>query len=222
MTVTSAPQLSALALFDAALIRAAAGDHAILKIQADRQTEHYIDAATWCRTILPGDHGLISRCAGPTLDVGCGPGRLTSNLNRLGRPALGVDISATAIRLARARGATALRRDVFTALPGEGRWMHLLLADGNAGIGGNPAMLLHRCHDLLAPDGHLHIELAPPGSMTWSGNARLSLGDAVSRPFPWAVLAASDLTALVAATAFRLVETWTEAGRWFANLTRPS
>ena len=31
-----------------------------------------------------------------------------------------------------------LRRDLFAPLPGEGRWHHVLLADGNIGIGGDP------------------------------------------------------------------------------------
>ena len=35
-----------------------------------------------------------------------------------------------------------VRRDLFGALPGEGTWSHVLLADGNIGIGGDPVTLL--------------------------------------------------------------------------------
>ena len=38
----------------------------------DRGAEHQLDAAAWCRDDLPGDAGLVHRCTGPTLDVGCG------------------------------------------------------------------------------------------------------------------------------------------------------
>jgi SAM-dependent methyltransferase len=217
MTVTVAPP-DALAVFDAALERAAAGSPVVLTLTDELGAEQRLDAASWCRTHLPGDRRLLDRCAGPTLDVGCGPGRLTGALNRLGRPALGIDVSAAAVRLARARGATALRRDVFAALPGHGRWRHLLLADGNIGIGGDPVRLLRRCRELLAPGGRLHVEVAPPGTRSWSGAARIGAGDAVSGPFGWAVLAVGDLPAPAAAGALRILTTWTEAGRWFATL----
>ncbi len=219
MTVTSVPRLDALAVFDAVLSRAATGAPGTLTVSAESGAEQQVDAASWCRPQLAGDHRLLGGCAGPTLDVGCGPGRLTSALNRLGLPALGIDISATAVRLARARGATALRRDVFGALPGHGRWRHLLLADGNIGIGGNPSRLLRRCRELLAPGGQLHVELAPPGSGSWSGRARLTAGDGTaSEPFPWAVLAVDDLPAPAAACALRVRTTWMESNRWFATL----
>jgi SAM-dependent methyltransferase len=219
MTVTSAPSFGALAVFDAALARAADGSPVTLTVRGADGAELQVDPAAWCRPELPGDRRLLERCAGPTLDVGCGPGRLTSALNRLGHPALGIDVSATAVRLARARGAAALRRDVFATLPGHGRWRHLLLADGNIGIGGDPSRLLRRCRELLAPDGRLHVEVGAPDTGSWSGDARLSTGDgAAGEPFPWAVLAANDLAALAAADALRVLTTWTEANRWFATL----
>jgi SAM-dependent methyltransferase len=225
MTITtapaaSAPSPSALALFDDALRRAATGLGTPLTIHGGDGDEHRVDAAAWCRGHLAGDRKLLATCAGPTLDVGCGPGRLTGALARLGHPALGIDVSPTAVRLTRARGGAALRRDVFGALPGEGRWRHLLLADGNIGIGGDPERLLRRCRDLLGPDGRLHVELGRPGTATWSGEARLSAGGATSEPFGWAAVAADNLAALAAASALRIRTTWTEADRWFATLTR--
>ncbi|WP_250036396.1 methyltransferase domain-containing protein [Paractinoplanes maris] len=212
--------MTALAVFDAALTRAAAGSPGTLTVRHDSGAEHETDPASWCRSRLPGDRGLLDRCAGPTLDVGCGPGRLTHALNRRGHPALGIDISAAAVRLARARGATALRRDVFGDLPGHGRWLHVLLADGNIGIGGDPVRLLRRCRELLAPDGRLHVELARPGTPSWSGAARLAADRGpAGEPFRWAVLAADHLPGPVAASSLRIVSTWTEAGRWFATLS---
>ncbi|RSM55781.1 SAM-dependent methyltransferase [Actinoplanes sp. ATCC 53533] len=219
--VTTAPAAapSALAVFDAAMRRADAGRAVILTVMDDRGTERRIDAAAWCRSHLPGDQGLLARCAGPTLDVGCGPGRLTRALHRLGHPALGVDVSAAAVRLARARGATVLRRDVFGPLPGTGGWRHLLLADGNIGIGGEPEALLRRCRELLSHAGQLHVELAPPGTRSWSGDARLRhQAGGPSAPFRWAQLAADDLAGAADASALQILDTWTEANRWFATL----
>jgi SAM-dependent methyltransferase len=217
MTTTTADP-TALAIFDAALRRAGAGLPAGLTITDDLGIEHLADATAWCRGHLPGDRGLLARCAGPTLDIGCGPGRLTSVLQRLGHPALGIDVSPVAVQLARARGAAALRRDVFGPLPGEGRWRHLLLADGNIGIGGDPGTLLRRCRELLAADGRLHVELARPGSRSWSGAAWLGDG-AAGAPLRWAQLAAQDLAGVAEASSLRVLDTWTEADRWFATTT---
>ncbi|MCO8274049.1 class I SAM-dependent methyltransferase [Actinoplanes sp. TRM 88003] len=211
--------MTALAVFDAAFERAGAGSPGTLTVHHDSGAEHHLDAAAWCRGRLPGDDSLLDRCHGPVLDIGCGPGRLTYALNRRGHPALGIDISAAAVRLARARGATALLRDVFGPLPGEGRWRHLLLADGNIGIGGDPVRLLRRCRELLGPGGRVHVELAPPGTRSWSGPARITAGGpAAGEPFRWAVLAVSDLSVPAAAAGLRVAHTWTEAGRWFATL----
>jgi SAM-dependent methyltransferase len=176
--------------------------------------EHRFDPVAWCRDELPGDATLLDCCTGPTLDVGCGPGRLTGALAGRGCPTLGIDISETAVRLARRRGAAALRRDVFGQVPGEGRWQHLLLADGNVGIGGDPARLLRRCRRLLAAGGRVHVEAAGPDMTGWSGPA---IADDGSR-LPWACVPVDDLAALAAATAMRVLDTWTEADRWFATL----
>ena len=109
---------------------------------------------------------------------------------------------------------------MFAALPGHGRWRHLLLADGNIGIGGDPARLLRRCRELVARDGRIHVELARPGTRSWAGPARLRESDGhPSAPFRWAVLAAGDLAAVAEAGALRILDTWTEADRWFATLT---
>ncbi|SBT45747.1 class I SAM-dependent methyltransferase [Micromonospora narathiwatensis] len=171
----------------------------------------------------PATAAIVARCAGPTLDVGCGPGRLTLALARAGQTAVGVDISPYAVRLTRARGAVALHRDVFAALPGEGRWAHVLLIDGNIGIGGNPCALLRRCRELIRADGTVLVELEPPGSGLWRGHARLTstspTGDVRrSGVFRWARL---DTVAVhdTARAAGLVVRDAFEAGRrWFGEL----
>ena len=98
-----------------------------------------LQVSRWCGPPDAADEELLRHCHGPVLDVGCGPGRLTVALTERGIPALGVDISGTAVARVRRAGATALHRSVFDPLPGEGRWATVLLADGNIGIGGQPA-----------------------------------------------------------------------------------
>jgi 2-polyprenyl-3-methyl-5-hydroxy-6-metoxy-1,4-benzoquinol methylase len=89
--------VTALAVFDAALWRAGAGHPTALTLRDDTGGEHRLDPATWCGDEVPGDGGLLDRCAGPTLDVGCGPGRLAAALMRRGHPALGIGVSVAAV-----------------------------------------------------------------------------------------------------------------------------
>ena len=56
------------------------------------------------------DELLLGLCLGPTMDVGCGPGRFTAALADRGLPALGVDVSATAVDMTLRRGGMALHR----------------------------------------------------------------------------------------------------------------
>ncbi|MFU8874692.1 class I SAM-dependent methyltransferase [Micromonospora sp. SL4-19] len=175
----------------------------------------------------PATAAVVARCTGPALDVGCGPGRLTLALARSGHTAVGVDISPYAVRLTRARGAVAIRRDVFAALPGEGRWAHVLLVDGNIGIGGDPIVLLRRCRELIHARGTVLLELEPPGPGLWRGQAQLAsrspAGDVRrSGAFRWARLdtVAVHDTARAAGLAVRDVF---EAGRrWFGELVPDS
>ncbi|MDI6104879.1 class I SAM-dependent methyltransferase [Actinoplanes sp. NEAU-A12] len=211
--------MSAVAVFDAAINRAAAGIPAAFTARHASGGVLRFDPVAWCQDAIAGDPALLERCTGPTLDVGCGPGRLTGALTADGRPALGIDISAAAVRLARSRGAAALQRDVFDPVPGIGRWRHLLLADGNIGIGGDPHRLLRRCRRLLAPDGLLHAELAAPGTPAWSGTATVQTPGGAGNPLRWASVPLGNVAALAAASAMSVLDTWTEADRWFATLT---
>jgi len=183
------------AVFDAALAgrrqRLVRGDGVVLPLAVQR----------WHDDADADDDWLLARCAGATLDLGCGPGRLVVALADRGVPALGVDVSIQAVQRCLERGAAVLHRDAFERLPGEGRWQHVVLADGNIGIGGDPVSLLRRCRALLADGGTILLELTP-GAGLWCGTAYLESTDA-DEPvdgltvlealdagpwFPWAVL----------------------------------
>jgi SAM-dependent methyltransferase len=171
----------------------------------------------WHADATDDDAWLLDRCTGPVLDLGCGPGRLVVALGRRGIPALGVDTSAVAVRRCRARGAAVLRRDLFDALPG--RWQHVLLADGNIGIGGDPLRLLRRAAALLRPGGTVLVETDPQPAARWAGTARVHTPDGGGPPLPWAVLGAEALRD-VAATAGLRVTAVAAGPRCFCELRR--
>jgi hypothetical protein len=143
---------------------------------------------------------------------------LTSALGERGVPALGVDISPVAVGLTRSRGALALCANVFDRVPAEGRWRHALLADGNVGIGGDPAALLRRVATLLAPNGTALVELERPGTGLRMDIARLMRGGRPGAWFPWARLAVDAVAGPAAAAGLRVLSTGWAAGRWFAEL----
>jgi SAM-dependent methyltransferase len=171
----------------------------------------------WLRT-HPGDASLVARCAGPTLDVGSGPGRLTVALAEQGIPALGIDVTPYAVRVARAAGALTLVRDVFGHVPGAGRWMTVLLADGNIGIGGDPVALLCRVAELLGPLGRALVEVQPPGMELRREQVRLRAAGKIGAWFPWAYVGADQIAGLAASAGLVATETWEADGRWFATL----
>jgi SAM-dependent methyltransferase len=175
----------------------------------------------WRAAPDPGDELLLSSCAGPTLDIGCGPGRLTAALTERGVTTLGMDVSEVAVRLTIKAGAPAIRRDVFDRQPGEPVWRHALLADGNIGIGGDPVRLLGRVRELLCDGGSALIEVDPPGTGLRHGRVRVSTVDGVgARWFDWAWLGADAVPS--AASAAGLSPSWVRetGGRWFTKLVR--
>jgi len=202
------------ALFDAALTGTAS------RLVRDDGVEVDLAVRRWRRTAGGEDRWLLDRCTGPAIDLGCGPGRLVVALAAAGTPALGIDLSAHAVALARARGAPALRRDVFGPLPGEGRWAVVLLADGNIGIGGAPRRLLRRMAELAAPGGRLVVEVAR-GDVDRRGPVRIiTPAGVVSRPFHWAALGAPALLREAGAAGWRADEIWDDGGRRFVALSR--
>jgi SAM-dependent methyltransferase len=178
-----------------------------------------LNAQRWLRE-LPADRSLLDRCAGLALDVGAGPGRLTVALAERGIPALAIDITPYAVILARSSGALALQRDVFGHLPGTGRWATVVLADGNIGIGGDPAALLRRAADLLAPGGAVVAEVGPPGARSHREQVRLNTAAGPGAWFPWAWVSIDRVGGLAAESGLRTTEVWTDSGRWFALLSR--
>jgi SAM-dependent methyltransferase len=132
------------------------------------------------------DRAVVGMCQGPTIDLGCGPGRLVAQLVRRGIPALGVDQSATAVQLARRSGAPALHRDVFGPLPGTGRWHTVLLADGNIGLGGDPPRILARASELLRCGGRCLAEFDSAATGVRRSWVRLESAKAVGPWFRWA------------------------------------
>lgn len=132
------------------------------------------------------DRAVVDLCEGPTIDLGCGPGRLVTELIRRGIPALGVDQSATAVGLARRNGAPVLRRDVFGQLPATGRWQTVLLADGNVGLGGDPLRVLCRAAELLRRGGRCIAEFEALTNGIRTGWVRLESSRTVGPWFQWA------------------------------------
>jgi SAM-dependent methyltransferase len=174
----------------------------------------------WRAEASQTDHAILAYCAGATVDVGCGPGRMTTTLMARGIAALGIDVVAEAVRQTNARGGVALERDVFHQLPGEGRWHTALLADGNIGIGGDPLRLLRRVAEIVTVDGRVVVDLAPPGGEIAVQRLALVLNDRRTWAFRWAVVPADRIAALAARAALRTLDVLELDGRWFAVLQK--
>ncbi len=188
---------------------------------AGRLRSRPLDVSPW-QTLSAVDELVVSRCAGPVIDIGCGPGRFVEALAARGIPALGIDVSGASVDQTRARGGSALLRDVFRSLPGEGRWRTLLLADGNIGIGGDPRALLGRCGELLSPEGAAVVEVDPDDVRDERTAVTLHgpLGR-TSTPVPWAHVGSAALTRYAAGAGLLAMEDWAAAGRLFMVL-RPA
>lgn len=140
------------------------------------------------------DEYVLGHCMGPpTIDLGCGPGRFVAALQDRGRPALGVDSSRAAVAWTRRRGGVAICRDLFAALPGEGRWGQVLLVDGNIGIGGDPVRTLGRAARLLAPGGTVIVETEPSATAWHQEMLRWETHEHVGPWFPWSRVGATVL-----------------------------
>ncbi len=182
-----------------------------------------LDIERWCAPATGADHSLLLRCAHlatPVLDLGCGPGRLVAGLLALGVPALGIDVTRAAVARTQGLGGAALCRSVFDRLPAEGRWGAALLADGNVGIGGDPAALLRRGAQLIAPDGLLLVEVERE-EVDEYGTVRVEGPDGrVGPPFTWARLGADATVRRARQAGLAEAERWTSYGRRFLALRR--
>ncbi|KAA0024305.1 methyltransferase domain-containing protein [Antrihabitans cavernicola] len=151
------------------------------------------------------DEQILLACPGPTIDLGCGPGRFTAELASRDTPALGVDMSAMAVEMTLRRGGVAIQEDIFMPLPHSGRWQQVLLADGNIGIGGDPVRVLRRARELLAPHGVVVAEMDAPGFGVRHEIVRCETAQAVGDWFPWARVSASAAVDLANAVGLRVV-----------------
>ncbi|WP_422742251.1 methyltransferase domain-containing protein [Mycobacterium sp. WMMD1722] len=167
------------------------------------------------------DRAVVALCAGPTIDLGCGPGRLVVDLIKMGIPALGVDQSATAVELARRNGAPALRRDVFGALPGAGRWQTALLADGNIGLGGDPSRVLRRAAELLRPGGRCVAEFEADAPGVRTNLVRLESSKTIGPWFRWATVGIDCAAALAEEAGLALAKIHPVGGRVLATMVAP-
>jgi SAM-dependent methyltransferase len=183
---------------------------------------HRLPVPSWTGPAGDHDRALLEQCVGATLDIGCGPGRMTEHLVAQGMSVLGIDVVAEAVALTRERGASALVRDVFGPLPGEGRWDTALLADGNIGIGGDPVRLLRRVHQLLAPGGRAVLDVASPGVGLRSLSLTLECDGARSTPFPWSVVGVDAVPWLASEACLGVISLQEYDGRWFAVLGKGS
>ncbi|WP_432477856.1 class I SAM-dependent methyltransferase [Nocardioides sp. GXQ0305] len=185
---------------------------------ADRPVTLPLDR--WAGATTDDDDDLLTRCRGAVLDVGCGPGRMSARLAQLGHPSLGIDIVPHAVALTQDRGAAAQRRDVFDPLPAEGLWDTALLADGNIGIGGDPAALLRRLAELLTGGGQVVADVAGAGVPLQTLDLQLLCGEELSAPFPWAVVGSDAVARLAAAAGLAVRELTSRGSRSVAVLER--
>lgn len=191
--------------------------HSALSLTTDDGRSVPLDIRRYLAVADQGDETALARCAGPVLDVGCGPGRMVSALAERGVPALGIDIAQVAVDLTLRRGGLAMSRNVFDRLPGEGRWRSILVLDGNIGIGGDIDGLLTRLRELLAPSGRLVVEASTqePGTDEVL-SARFSSVDKEESPsFRWSVASADVLAGRADDCGLHTDEQWTHEGRDF-------
>ncbi len=176
------------------------------------------DGQRWVGPAAPEDERLLDRVVAPVLDVGCGPGRHLLALARRGIDGLGLDVTPSAVRLARSRGAAVVEGSIFEGVPRSGTWGTALLLDGNIGIGADPVALLVRVAAVLRPGGRILVELGPPGTGGGTERARVDHDSHTGPWFDWIVVDAGSIGAITAEAGLDVVTSWHAAGRWFAQI----
>lgn len=178
----------------------------------------------WRSHATDAEVAVLATARPAVIDIGCGPGRVAHALSARGIPAMGIDVSPSAVNHARLSGATALERSVFDPLPAEGRWKTAILFDGNIGIGGDPMALLRRVSDLLAPGGLLLVELGAPGTPTIAQQVRLHVpGEPAGPWFCWASVSTDAIEEIGQRCDLEMLDMRADDGRHFAWLrARPT
>lgn len=209
------------AAFDAVSAYDAAFTGKLTQVVGHRSGTEPFDVTSWVAEPDWVDRELfVDPCNAKTIDVGCGPGRLVGALASRQIPAMGIDVSREAVRQTRIRGALALRRDVFSTVPGEGTWAYALLADGNVGIGGDPVRLLSRLGEVLAPGGRVIAEVAEEGAGLVRERRQLRVDGRLSAHFDWAVVGLDAIEQVASDAGMHVVSVRSAGGRHAATMVR--
>jgi len=148
----------------------------------------------------------------PVLDVGCGAARHLLALAQRGIDGLGLDVTPSAVRLARSRGATVIEGSIFGPVPGSGTWRTALLLGGNVGIGGDPVALVVRVTAVLRPGGMILAELEAPGAGGRTERARVHHDVHTGPWFDWAVVDPVSIQATASDAGLDVVASWSAGG----------
>lgn len=180
-----------------------------------------MDVSRWNDDADAADFSLLDGIRGDVLDVGCGPGRMLRAAMDVGLTALGIDVSDTAVEIARGSGLTVQNGSVFGSIPREGTWGATLLVDGNIGIGGDPSALLARCAEIIAPHGVIVVEVHgdPSRDHMYDGTV-VDIRGHQSDAFPWAEIGQAALTERAGELGLVLDHAWEIDGRFFCRLVK--
>ncbi|MET1053629.1 MAG: methyltransferase domain-containing protein [Mycetocola sp.] len=180
-----------------------------------------VEISRWNAEADATDLSVLEAMSGPWLDIGCGPGRMVRAAMDRGVDAMGIDVSETAVEMANRAGLNVVLGSVFDPMPSEGLWRGALLADGNIGIGGDVAAMLRRCHELLADDGVLVVEVHSDPEMDRVYSARLLDTDGgKSASFPWAEIGLNRLIDHAIESGLSVSQVWELDGRTFCRFAK--
>ena len=186
---------------------------------ADVARSTMMDVARWNADADIADLTLLRSATGPLLDIGCGPGRMVRAAQQVGLEVLGIDVSPTAVAIAREAGLPVMHGSIFDAVPREGAWQTVLLVDGNIGIGGDVRALLQRCMQLVGQGGDIVVELHDDRDMDEVYTAHVVGTDGgQSESFPWAQIGINPMVDLAYDLGLRFRQVWESSGRTFCRL----